>query len=78
MHLLQTTSSKREILNCVLGACKEWPHEALDAHVFSICTGHKQLYHAAIGTKQKPNRVSEAKPLTLHENKKVHYFQWFK
>jgi len=24
-HLLQTTQSKREILNCVLGVFKEWP-----------------------------------------------------
>ena len=40
-HLLQTTPSTLEILNCVLGACRKWPDDALNAHVFSICADHE-------------------------------------
>ena len=31
---LQTTPSKREILNCVLSVCKEWPHDVVQAVIF--------------------------------------------
>jgi hypothetical protein len=33
-HLLQTTPSTREILNCVLGVFKEWPHDVVHAVIF--------------------------------------------
>jgi hypothetical protein len=34
MQPLQTTPSKREILNCVLSVCKEWPHDVVQAVIF--------------------------------------------
>ena len=34
MHPLQTTPSKREILNYVLGVGQEWPHDVVKAVIF--------------------------------------------